>query len=287
MQLDDLTRVLEAGSALVVSGAGVSTESGIPDYRGPGKVERPREPIRYQQFVGSDAIRQRYWARSLVGWPVVERARPNAGHRALAELEVLGIVGGVLTQNVDGLHQAAGSRRVLELHGSLAAVRCLSCRRLESRRGLQERMFELNPSYRARTVEVAPDGDADVPAEAVAGFEVPGCTRCGGILKPDVVFFGENVPKRRVEHAWRMYDRARSIVVVGSSLTVFSGFRFVKRAAEDGKPIAILNDGPTRGDALAGIKVGGRLGELLPGLAATLRVRTPRAAPASTSPGRE
>ena len=268
--LEALADLLTGRRTLVLSGAGVSTESGIPDYRGPASSGRPRNPMRYQQFVGSEDARRRYWARSLVGWPVVRRAAPNEGHRALAALEERGVVDGVLTQNVDGLHQAAGSRAVLELHGSLAAVRCLGCRRVESRRSLQERMLDLNPSYRTRTVDVAPDGDADVSADAVRGFEVPACTACGGILKPDVVFFGENVPARRVELAWKMFEGADVLVVVGSSLTVFSGFRFVKRAAEQGKPVAIVNDGPTRGDPLASLRVSGRLGAILPALQRTL-----------------
>jgi NAD-dependent SIR2 family protein deacetylase len=215
-------------------------------------------------------VRQRYWARSLVGWPVIDRARPNDGHRALAYLESRGMVGGVLTQNVDGLHQAAGSRAVLELHGSLAAVRCLACKKIEARRSLQARMLALNPGFRTLDATIAPDGDAEISAEAIAGFEPPSCTRCEGVLKPDVVFFGENVPRRRLVHAWNMYERADALVVVGSSLTVFSGFRFVKRAAEDGKAVAIVNDGPTRGDHLATIRVGGRLGTVLPGLPAVL-----------------
>ena len=268
--LEDLADLLTGRRTLVLSGAGVSTESGIPDYRGPASSGRPRNPMRFQQFVGSEDARRRYWSRSLVGWPVVQRAAPNEGHRALAALEQRGVIGGVLTQNVDGLHQAAGSRAVLELHGSLAAVRCLACRRVESRRSLQERMLDLNPSYRTRTVDVAPDGDADVSADAILGFVVPACTACGGVLKPDVVFFGENVPARRVELAWRMYDGADALVVVGSSLAVFSGFRFVKRAAEEGKPIAIVNDGPTRGDALASLRVAGRLGAVLPELQRSL-----------------
>jgi NAD-dependent SIR2 family protein deacetylase len=269
--LEALADILRGRRAAVLSGAGVSTESGIPDYRGPASAGAPRNPIRYQQFVGSPEMRQRYWARSLVGWPTVQRARPNGGHHALAQLEDAGVVGGVLTQNVDGLHQAAGSRAVLELHGSLAAVRCLECRRVESRRTLQERMLDRNPRFRVRAVDIAPDGDADVSDEAVRDFRVPGCAACGGVLKPDVVFFGENVPRRRLEHAWRMYERADALIVVGSSLTVFSGFRFVKRAAEEGKPVAILNDGPTRGDELASVRVPGRLGELLPALHGFLR----------------
>ncbi len=266
--LTALADMLDGRNTLVLSGAGVSTESGIPDYRGPGRLDRPREPIRYQQFVGSHEVRQRYWARSLVGWPVIHRAEPNPGHSALARLEAHGVVGGLLTQNVDGLHQAAGSRSVLELHGSLAAVRCLACRRIESRRSLQERMLQLNPTFRVAEATVAPDGDADIEMERIAGFAVPDCKRCTGVIKPDVVFFGENVPRERLDLAWRMYEKASALLVVGSSLTVFSGFRFVKRAAEDGVPIAIVNDGPTRGDGLASLKVGGRLGQVLPGLAA-------------------
>jgi NAD-dependent SIR2 family protein deacetylase len=199
---------------------------------------------------------------------VIHRAEPNAGHRALAQLEAHGVIGGLLTQNVDGLHQAAGSRGVLELHGSLAAVRCLACRRIESRRSLQVRMLQLNPTFGAAEATVAPDGDADIEMERIVGFAVPDCKRCSGVIKPDVVFFGENVPRERLDLAWRMYERASALLVVGSSLTVFSGFRFVKRAAEDGVPIAIVNDGPTRGDGFASVKVAGRLGQVLPGLAA-------------------
>ena len=264
--LDDLADHLRGARILVLSGAGVSTDSGIPDYRGPSSGGRPPEPMRYQQFVGSDAMRRRYWARSAMGWPTVDAARPNRGHRALVELERAGAVGGVLTQNVDGLHQAAGSRAVLELHGSLAVVRCLSCGRVASRRTLQRRMLERNPSLPTRMAGIAPDGDADLSSDAVEGFVVPGCDACDGPLKPDVVFFGENVPAVRVAHAWRMYERADVVMVVGSSLTVFSGFRFVRRAAVDGKPVVILNDGPTRGDPLATQKVGGRLGVVLPEL---------------------
>ena len=268
--LDELAERMRSARTLVLSGAGISTESGIPDYRGPSSANSPREPMRYQQFVSSEAMRRRYWARSAIGWPLVRRARPNDGHRALARLEAERRIGGVLTQNVDGLHQAAGSRAVLELHGSLAAVRCLSCRRVESRRTLQRRLIEQNPALSAYASEAAPDGDADLPHRAEEGLVPPGCSGCGGVLKPDVVFFGENVPAARLAHAWRMYDAAQALLVVGSSLTVFSGFRFVRRAAADGKFVAILNDGPTRGDPLAQLKIGGRLGTVLPALARRL-----------------
>lgn len=261
---------LRGGRVLVLSGAGISTESGIPDYRGPESIRRTRDPIRYQQFVASEATRQRYWARSFRGWLAVHEAKPNRGHAALAALEASGWVRGVLTQNVDGLHQAAGSKRVLELHGSLAAVRCLSCGALESRRKLQGRMQIMNRLFYAQQSEIAPDGDAEIPQALIDAFEVPACLRCGGVLKPDVVFFGENVPKARVDHAWRMLDEAQALLVVGSSLTVFSGYRFAVRAAEQDKPLAIINVGPTRADPLASVKLEGRLGELLPRLAERL-----------------
>jgi NAD+-dependent protein deacetylase sirtuin 4 len=277
----DLAALLRGRRVLVLSGAGISTESGIPDYRSPKSLERPRNPIRYQEFVRDEAARRRYWARSLLGWPHIERAKPNRGHHALADLEAGGNVTGVITQNVDGLHQAAGSRSVLELHGSLAVVRCLACQKPESRRELQTRMLELNPDFGAHTVEIAPDGDADIPQGLIEGFRVPACSRCGGVLKAGVVFFGENVPKDRVERAYGMLDRTEVLLVVGTSLTVFSGYRFVVRAVRQQKPIAIVNQGPTRGDADALLRVSGLLGEVLPELAnalvTPLKVRRDRA----------
>ena len=268
--LPRLASHLQQRRVLVLSGAGISTESGIPDYRGPESSKKPRNPMRYQQFVGSEAARQRYWARSFRGWQRVHRARPNAGHKALARLEThLGEARsftGLITQNVDGLHQAAGSRNVLELHGSLAAVRCLACRGVESRRKLQERMRSANPALQAGATDIAPDGDADVSEEAIRHFNVPTCERCGGVLKPDVVFFGENVPKARVIRAWNMFEQAEVLLVVGSSLTVFSGYRFVARAAKENKPVVIINAGATRGDKDACLCVDARLGEVLPGL---------------------
>lgn len=250
---------------LVLGGAGVSTESGIPDYRGPESSKTPRNPMRFQQFVGSEGARRRYWARSFVGWGRVADAKPNATHRALARLELTGQLTGLVTQNVDGLHQAAGSRRVLELHGSLAAVRCLGCRALGSRRLLQRRLLELNPDVAAYPLELAPDGDAEA-GDLEAAFRVPPCPTCGGVLKPDVVFFGENVPKARVLRAYELLDQAEVLLVLGSSLTVFSGYRFVVQAVKESKPVVILNQGETRGDAAASLKLEGRLGEMLPNL---------------------
>jgi NAD-dependent deacetylase sirtuin 4 len=267
-----LAERLAGRRTLVLSGAGISTDSGIPDYRSPERLAQPRHPMRYQQFVASEGARRRYWARSALGWPQVAAAQPNAAHRALARLEACGVMG-VITQNVDGLHQAAGSKRVLELHGSLAAVRCLDCRSVSSRRHLQARLLELNPALAERTAEpgaLAPDGDAEL-AEALEGsFQVPACTRCGGVLKPDVVFFGENVPAPRVVRAYAMLARAEVLLVVGSSLTVFSGYRFVVRAVQTGRPVYILNRGPTRGDSSAALKLEVPLGEALPKLAALL-----------------
>ena len=265
-----LAELMREKRTLVLTGAGISTESGIPDYRGVDKRREVRSPMRYQAFVASEAARRRYWARSLRGWPAVARARPNRGHEALTRLEQAGLLVGVITQNVDGLHQAAGSRRVLELHGSLALVRCLGCRRAESRRMLQERLLTSNPAFGAAVTDLAPDGDAEVAAELEERLQVPPCRACGGVLKPDVVFFGENVPRARVEGAWRLYARAELLLVLGSSLAVFSGYRFAHRAMQDGKPLAIVNVGPTRADGGADLRVERRLGEALDELAGRL-----------------
>jgi NAD-dependent SIR2 family protein deacetylase len=271
--LEALHAFLSEHRALVLSGAGISTDSGIPDYRGPDAA--PRAPMRYQTFLRDDAARRRYWARSSVGWPVTARARPNAAHVAVARLERRGVVTGVLTQNVDGLHQQAGSRRVLELHGSLAAVICLDCGVRSARTVLQERMKRANPAFHAEADDVAPDGDVEIADALTRDFVVPACATCGGTLKPDVVFFGENVPKPRVDRAWRMLDDAEALLVLGSSLTVYSGYRFVRRAREQGKPVAIVNAGPTRGDGDAAVRSDGRLGEVLPALAGRWGERPP------------
>jgi NAD-dependent deacetylase sirtuin 4 len=264
--LERLASLLEGRQALILSGAGVSTESGIPDYRSPDRLSRPRRPMLYQTFVSSEAARRRYWARSLIGWRNVDQARPNPGHRALARLEHSGIVPGLITQNVDGLHQQAGSLDVIELHGSLASVLCLCCRAVSPRRDLQQRLRELNPEAAKASVEVAPDGDADLADGLIDTFAVPECEGCGGVLKPHVVFFGENVPRQRVTRSMKLLDGSDVLLVVGSSLSVMSGMRFVLAAHRSGKPVAVVNRGPTRADALADLKVEGRLGEVLPRL---------------------
>ncbi len=273
----ELVGLLRSRRAVALVGAGCSTESGIPDYRGPQGSLRTRQPMRYKEFVGSPEGRARYWSRSAVGWPAFSAARPNAAHVALAELERTGVLAGVITQNVDGLHHAAGSREVIELHGSLARVRCLDCGETLPRRTFQDLLLSLNGAWleRARrsaggAVERAPDGDAEVSAETISGFSVPGCRVCHGVLKPDVVFFGENVPKERVDAAWRLMQEAEVLLVVGSSLTVFSGRRFVYGAKKAGIPVGIVNLGPTRGDELADLKVEARLGEVLPRLVRAL-----------------
>jgi NAD-dependent SIR2 family protein deacetylase len=274
--LEVVLGLLRGRRAVVLAGAGCSTESGIPDYRGPENIGRTRTPIQYQEFIRSEAARVRYWARSTAGWARIVGAQPNAAHHALARLEEGGVVRGIITQNVDGLHQAAGSRRVVELHGSLASVRCLACERITPREEHQERLRSLNAEWMDRLrnggVEVAPDGDAELSAQVVESFRVPACEGCGGVLKPDVVFFGENVPAERVQDAWSLFDEADVLLVAGSSLTVYSGRRFIYRAEKEGVPIAIVNIGPTRADDLAAVKVEGRLGSVLPGIAEALGV---------------
>jgi len=268
-----LARLLDGRRVVALAGAGMSTESGIPDYRGPETARRARNPMQARQFLTDGAMRARYWARSMNGWPKIEAARPNPAHEALAALERGGLLAGTITQNVDGLHQAAGSTRVIELHGALARVRCLGCGAIEPRASLQERLIAENPSFYAFGTTLAPDGDADLDHDAFADFHVPACLACGGTLKPDVVFFGENVPARVTEAAWALFDEAEVLFVVGSSLTVFSGYRFVRRASERGVPVAIVNLGPTRGDEHAALRVDARLGELLPRLASMLGAR--------------
>ncbi|HEY8483763.1 MAG TPA: NAD-dependent protein deacetylase [Longimicrobiales bacterium] len=276
--VDPLVDLLRGRRVVVLAGAGCSTESGIPDYRGPGSSLRPRRPMTYQEFVSGDAARARYWARSVVGWRRMAAARPNPAHQALARLEAGGVVVGIITQNVDGLHHAAGSRRVVELHGALARVRCLACGAAVTREAFQDRLLALNVTWaervaevtRGETLESAPDGDAEIPDALLEGFRVPGCAACGGVMKPDVVFFGENVPRERVEEAWRLFAEGDVLLVVGSSLAVYSGRRFVHRAQEVGIPIAIVNIGPTRADEIAAVKVEGRLGLVLPAVAEAL-----------------
>ena len=264
--LDDLADLVHDGGVAVLSGAGISTESGIPDYRGPTGAARPSSPMTYQAFTGDAAARRRYWARSHLGWKVIARAQPNAGHRAVAALQHAGVVDGVVTQNVDGLHTAAGSPDVVELHGNLDRVVCLTCGDLSARSFLAERLREANPDWSAEVTGVNPDGDVSLPDEALDGFRVVPCVVCGGVLKPDVVFFGETVPPERVAASFSLVERSRVLLVLGSSLKVMSGHRFVLRAAKLGIPVAIVNQGETRGDPHASLKVELPLGPALTSL---------------------
>ena len=274
--LRELVHLLRRRRVVVLAGAGCSTESGIPDYRGPDGSLKDRSPIRYGEFVRRPQARVRYWARSTVGWPRMSATRPNPAHRALAEMEAGGVVAGVITQNVDGLHHAAGSRRVVELHGSLGRVVCLDCGQRVRRDAFQEQLLAMNTTWRhglrrARyRADTAPDGDAELAPEAVAGFRVPACEACGGVMKPDVVLFGESVPPDRVERAWRLFAAGDVLLVVGSSLAVYSGRRFMYRAREQGVPIAVVNLGPTRADHVAAAKVEDRVGRTLPRVARAL-----------------
>ncbi|MGB5062413.1 MAG: NAD-dependent protein deacetylase [Candidatus Competibacter sp.] len=250
----------------VLTGAGCSTDSGIPDYRDRNGDWKRRQPVRYQEFVASERTRQRYWARSLLGWPAFARARPNATHAALARLEAAGFVHQLVTQNVDGLHQQAGSRRVIDLHGRLDAVVCLACGTRGSRAEMQSALERENPAFAVLAAAVGPDGDADLEDVDFGGFRVPDCPQCGGILKPAVVFFGETVPKPRVERACQRLADADALLVIGSSLMVFSGYRFCKLATARGQPIAVLNLGRTRADDELTLKLEQNCESVLAGL---------------------
>ncbi|MGW3248714.1 NAD-dependent protein deacetylase [Streptomyces sp. NPDC001070] len=263
MDVAPVVDALGTGGVLVLSGAGISTESGIPDYRGEGGSLSRHTPMTYQDFTASAQARRRYWARSHLGWRTFGRARPNAGHRAVAAFGRHGLLAGVITQNVDGLHQAAGSEGVVELHGSLAQVVCLSCGDVSPRRELARRLEEANVGFEPVAAGINPDGDADLTDEQVGDFCVVPCVVCGGILKPDVVFFGEAVPPQRVEHCRDLVRQAASLLVLGSSLTVMSGLRFVRQAARAGIPVLIVNRDPTRGDRDALTRVALPLGTAL------------------------
>jgi NAD-dependent SIR2 family protein deacetylase len=280
-----LVDVVAAGGTLVLSGAGLSTESGIPDYRGPTGLARRGTgasgfsgptPMTYQVFTGGADARRRYWARSHLGWRHIARAAANDGHRAVAELSRRGLLAGIITQNVDGLHQAAGagvgpgSGTVTELHGSLHRVLCLSCGRRTARSDLDRRLAAANPGWDPGSVSVNPDGDAALDDEAVASFRVADCLACGGVLKPDVVFFGENVPPARAQACYDLVEAASALVVLGSSLTVMSGFRYVRHAARLGRPVVIVNQGATRGDAYAAATLDAPLGQTLTALVEAL-----------------
>ncbi|MFF3203806.1 NAD-dependent protein deacetylase [Streptomyces sp. NPDC002962] len=263
---------LGAGGVLVLSGAGISTESGIPDYRGEGGSLSRHTPMTYQDFTSDARARRRYWARSHLGWRTFGRARPNAGHRAVAAFARHGLLSGLITQNVDGLHQAAGSEDVVELHGNLGRVVCLSCGAFSPRHELARRLAEANADFEPVAAAINPDGDADLTDEQVGDFRVLPCTVCGGILKPDVVFFGETVPPPRVEHCRALVREAASLLVLGSSLTVMSGLRFVRQAGQAGKPVLIVNRDPTRGDQHAVTRVALPLGPTLTTVAARLGI---------------
>ena len=266
VELDRLVDLLSAGGVVVLSGAGISTESGIPDYRGPNGALRSRLPMTIREFVASAEARQRYWARSQVGWRRMTHAQPNTGHRVVAALEQAGIVSEVITQNVDRLHQRAGSREVIDLHGSLDRVLCLDCGAMSSRARLYERFVAVNGEPHLDTPEpsVNPDGDVELARAVEQSFRLVGCECCGSdMLKPDVVFFGENVPKPRVERCFAAVDAARALLVLGSSLTVMSGLRFVRHAHAQGIPVAIVNAGVTRGDPQASLKLDAPLGDTL------------------------
>lgn len=239
----------------VLTGAGCSTSSGIPDYRDADGGWKRAQPVTFQAFTGEAATRRRYWARSLAGWPRFAAARPNAAHHALAALEVEGRIEMLVTQNVDGLHQQAGSRGVIDLHGRLDQVVCLACGATMPRTDLQHALLASNPGWEQHVAEVAPDGDADLEGVDFSAFAVPDCTHCGGLLKPDVVFYGESVPRARVQAAVAALQRSDAMLVVGSSLMVYSGYRFARVASEAGIPIAAINLGRTRADALLALKV--------------------------------
>lgn len=272
--LGSIRDVLAGSRFALLTGAGLSTDSGIPDYRGPGAA--PRAPMTYQEFIGSSENRQRYWARNHIGWSHLRRADPNDGHAAVAQLEQRGLLTGLITQNVDRLHEDAGSVNVVDLHGRFDQVLCLACGRRFSRTLLAGVLEELNPDFLERAlaagvVEMAPDADATVEdSHLIGSFVVAHCPACGGTLKPDFVYFGENVPKDRVERSYAMVDAAAALVVAGSSLTVMSGLRFVRHAAKQEKPVVIINRGTTRGDDLATIKLEAGVSEALTWLAAEL-----------------
>lgn len=264
----DALSVLRERPFVALTGAGLSTDSGIPDYRGPTSVARM--PMTYQEFVAGAASQQRYWARAHIGWSRMRDAAPNAGHLAMTQLENLDLL---ITQNVDGLHERAGQPRLIALHGRISEVICLDCRNVSGRQGVQAQMLAENPGYLEThaDAEVRPDGDVDL--SATDGFTVPACQGCGGRLKPDVVFFGENVPKERVLHAQAAVDATEALLVVGSSLTVMSGLRFVRQAAKRSIPVVIVNRGVTRGDDLATYKIEAGCSEFLSELASPPLIR--------------
>lgn len=264
MSHHQLLNLLGNGHVVVLSGAGISTESGIPDYRGPsGSLQRNHQPMTYQTFLRDPFGRKRYWARSHLGWEYMSQVQPNAGHKAVADLEQAGFITGVITQNVDGLHQAAGSANVIDLHGRLDRVSCLGCGTTWPRSHIQQRLAHANTDWTAHSTTFNPDGDAELSETEVHSFNEVSCELCEGIIKPDVVYFGENVPSARVEQSYDMVNSAKCLLVLGSTLTVFSGRRFALHAQKNSIPIAIINDGPTRADDIAQVKLESSLGSTL------------------------
>lgn len=269
---DELSLFLQRHERLLMlTGAGMSTASGIPDYRDRDGVRRGRAPIQGPEFRNSEAVRRRYWARSMIGWPVLSKAQPNAGHRSIARLEALGKLAGLVTQNVDGLHQRAGSRDVVELHGSIHRVRCLACEARFERAAIQAVLQALNPFMADVTAVAAPDGDAHLEPAFLNDFRLPACAHCGGVLMPDVVFFGDGVSRACAEQAEAGLQSADGVLVVGSSLMVLSSFRLCRMAAEAGKPIAAINLGRTRADHLLSFKLDAEAEQVLPALVDLLR----------------
>ena len=269
--LDALAAALRGRHRIVaITGAGISTDSGIPDYRDAEGNWKRRAPVQFRDFVDKPDVRRRYWARSMRGWPAFESARPAVAHRVLAELEAAGRLAAVVTQNVDDLHRRAGSRRIIDLHGRLSRVRCLDCGRRSSRALLQKTLVELNGGFDSQLARLAPDGDADLENVDYSAFRVPACRRCGGMLKPDVTFYGETIPRVRTLQAEATIEMADAVLVVGSSLMVFSAFRLVRNAARNATPVFALNLGLTRADQLLSGKIVAPARETLPGLALAL-----------------
>ncbi|WP_020654098.1 NAD-dependent protein deacetylase [Massilia niastensis] len=264
---------------LVLTGAGLSTASGIPDYRDRDGTRRGKQPIQGPEFRRSAAVQRRYWARSMVGWPVLARATPNRGHRALAALEAGGKIGFILTQNVDGLHHQAGSHAVLELHGNIHTVACLDCGAQFPRAFVQTQLQGANPHVAQAMATPLPDGDAALEPDSLTEFQLPWCVHCGGNLIPDVVFFGDNVPPARTACALSQMEAADALLVVGSSLMVYSGFRYCRMASASGKPIAAVNLGRTRADDLLALKLEESAEDLLPLVARMLNVTSPELPP--------
>jgi NAD-dependent SIR2 family protein deacetylase len=272
-QIDQLLAFLhQHPRVLVLTGAGLSTASGIPDYRDKDGVRRGRNPIQGPDFRKSEAVRRRYWARSMAGYPTLAGAAPNAAHYALAQLEAAGRLHGIITQNVDGLHHQAGSHKVIELHGNIHGVLCLDCRAVHPRAQIQDWLVQANPSLVPTgpagevVPEARPDGDAELELDEFHDFQLPACPACGGTLQPDVIFFGDNIPPARTAQALQWAEDSDAVLVVGSSLMVFSGFRFAKLAAQANKPIAAINLGKTRADELIGLKIEAAAVDVLPRL---------------------